>query len=814
MFRSIKIACIVWANSKQNFAKNMVERNPRFVYIDIDNRQYRQSIQLSIISSHISAITRHYKIILFKMKIWLIGEAKTLPTNGLPSIADVLRGYHYNHLVLDNVKQTSIILLTKELIKIWKTAEKTTSEERNVARKIGNLVRKFELFKKGKTRRSKDRIIKEKNWKKYSKKCFDIASIVKQGGQRQEKKQLSNKNINETDFDNLSISDTCSILDEVNNDDCDDIDYCNDLSKYHKKQLNKQAVASNSGVLQKIINSSDVSSALDRTNIESGKFAIVAAAIGRACGDDVSKEVFSLSTLKRRREKHRSDLDTSIKKEFDQQEKKSLVVHWDGKRLKDLTNPDSACIDNKIERIGIVVNGINVNKIINVSRAESGTGLVTSDIVYEKLRQSGVLDNVIGMCTDTTPANTGHTNGACALFEKKMEKPLLYFACQHHVHEVVLGGVYEELMGETNGPEHALFKALKTEWPKLKNRNAYEVRNRSEESFNFFAAKCFIFNLPFAHSQAIDEKVFKENKQRNKLRKEVKDCILPILSTSKKDGYFPQDNYREILELSLLLMGHQIPNYVLKKPGACHKARWMAPAIYSMKRYLLRKILKLPPEEEDNLKEFCLFVSLIYVKSWIQCQITTNAPKNTLEFYKKIYNYSTLNEKVSIKALSKFESHLWYIGPEMIFLSLFSSDVKPSDKQKIFNQMVSKDKGWTERSWQLKNCQNLHKKQLHQLVGSASLSALKSLRVDIQFMFDFNAAEWNNLQEYKDAKKVVDSLKVVNDIAERSLKLMTDINGKHTKNENGTQQLIQVIQDNRNRVSSTHKTVLSSYERR
>lgn len=56
-------------------------------------------------------------------------------------------------------------------------------------------------------------------------------------------------------------------------------------------------------------------------------------------------------------------------------------------------------------------------------------------------------------------------------------------------------------------------------------------------------------------------------------------------------------------------------------------------------------------------------------------------------------------------------------------------------------------------------------------------------------------------------------MEVVNDVAERSLKLMTDINGKK-KNENGTQQLIQIIQENRNRVFSTKKSDLSSYQQR
>lgn len=103
---------------------------------------------------------------------------------------------------------------------------------------------------------------------------------------------------------------------------------------------------------------------------------------------------------------------------------------------------------------------------------------MTSELVYEKLQElHGVLDEVIGMCTDTTSANTGNTNGAVLLFEKKMGRPILYFACEHHVHEIVLGGVYVKLFGKTDGPEEALFKILKKDWSQLENRNEYKVRS-------------------------------------------------------------------------------------------------------------------------------------------------------------------------------------------------------------------------------------------------------------------------------------------------------------------------------------------------
>lgn len=80
-------------------------------------------------------------------------------------------------------------------------------------------------------------------------------------------------------------------------------------------------------------------------------------------------------------------------------------------------------------------------------------------------------------------------------------------------------------------------------------------------------------------------------------------------------------------------------------------------------------------------------------------------------------------------------------------------------------------------------------------------------------MFKNDVSEWSNLESYNTAKKIVDSLKVVNDVAERTLKLMTDVNGSLTNNEDEKQRAIQVIEDNRKRVPTTQKFVLSNCKR-
>ena len=61
------------------------------------------------------------------------------------------------------------------------------------------------------------------------------------------------------------------------------------------------------------------------------------------------------------------------------------------------------------------------------------------------------------MSFDTTAINTGRYNGTCVLLEQKMEKDVLWLACRHHVLEIVLEAMVMHSIGQSKGPEIAIF---------------------------------------------------------------------------------------------------------------------------------------------------------------------------------------------------------------------------------------------------------------------------------------------------------------------------------------------------------------------
>lgn len=102
----------------------------------------------------------------------------------------------------------------------------------------------------------------------------------------------------------------------------------------------------------------------------------------------------------------------------------------------------------------------------------------------------------------------------------------------------------------------------------------------------------------------------------NRLRSSIISYVEEILLENDKETVIRGD-YKEMLQLCLIVLGKNIANYNFNVPKCCSNARWMAHIIYSFKLFLFRDQLELSEEEIKNLQDFCLFASLIYTKAWI-----------------------------------------------------------------------------------------------------------------------------------------------------------------------------------------------------
>ena len=188
---------------------------------------------------------------------------------------------------------------------------------------------------------------------------------------------------------------------------------------------------------------------------------------------------------------------------------------------------------------------------------------------------------------------------------------------------------------------------------------------------------------------------------------------------------------------------------------------------------LFREQFKLTAEELKNLTEFCLFVSHVYVQAWISCPLACHAPVNDLLLYRH-KQYDDINKAVADAALKKLNNHLWYVGPEMAHSRCFLIRLQWRDKGRIVERMQQCNQDLSVCGIRLKNCADLHNKELHELVTPASSCTLELLQLDRSFIITNDPETWDDSPVYMQNKSIVSLLKVVNDIAERFTALMSD----------------------------------------
>ena len=145
------------------------------------------------------------------------------------------------------------------------------------------------------------------------------------------------------------------------------------------------------------------------------------------------------------------------------------------------------------------------------------------------------------MCFDTTSSNTGIHAGACTLIEKFLQKELLYLACRHHMHKIIVSDVFKCCFGLTSGPDVLIFKRVKEHWNFI-NQQEY---------------------------QSFSDDVLKDD-----FLKHLKDeTIIFATKYLQTGGKQPKDDYREFLELTVLFLGEIPPRgKQFNTPGAFHHA--------------------------------------------------------------------------------------------------------------------------------------------------------------------------------------------------------------------------------------------------
>ena len=226
--------------------------------------------------------------------------------------------------------------------------------------------------------------------------------------------------------------------------------------------------------------------------------------------------------------------------------------------------------------------------MLGVPKLAAGPGEQEAEAVYSMLTRWKLVDKVQAMSFDTTSGNTGHLHGASTLLEKKMGRELLWLACCHRAIELILSKVFTACCGPCSAPYIPILK-------------------------QFRAVLAGIMHYEY---QILDLKEGCEDLQQSTLQ-----FLAQMLERDRQ----VRDDYQELIELTMVILGSPPEAIHWRSPGPVHHARWMAKLLYAMKIILFREqidVFQLIKAEETMLKTLVQFGVLLYSKAWTKAPLT------------------------------------------------------------------------------------------------------------------------------------------------------------------------------------------------
>ena len=350
--------------------------------------------------------------------------------------------------------------------------------------------------------------------------------------------------------------------------------------------------------------------------------------------------------------------------------------------------------------------------------------------------------------------------------------------CRHHIGEIILTWSWNALkFNLSTSPQINLFGRFKANFHKL----------------NYKKGDCLF--IP-EHSDFV---------------KSERDSIVFQCEKALEQG-FARGDYRELIMLSLVFLNACFHDVIMiQKPGACHKARWMAKLIYSLKMILLSKqINKLGSKtvfrtgQYEKLVRFVEFFIVLYLPWWITSSCPSTAPQNDVKLLKSLIKHQDVQPIITRAALKSLANHMWYLCEELVPLALFSNHMENSEKSLLQKKLLQIELVVPERS-QKRHGTGFGKPtfppipnlpfDLSHFVGPESWRFFKILQLDCSFV-RLPVSEWAANDAFLQGKEIVENLRVVNDTAERGVKLCHDFIGC-VKKETNLQSTLQVVEHHR-----------------
>ena len=530
-------------------------------------------------------------------------------------------------------------------------------------------------------------------------------------------------------------------------------------------------------VPRNLINSMEITEVLDRFKISDNAATMLIASFIKASQGNLDDFCLSRSSTYRARIASRLQISTEIFNQIIDAPQDFLALHWDGKLTKD-------CYGNKYEALSVLVSGVSKykqGKLLGVQKLERATGKAQAEASFDLLEVWNLKDEVKALVFDTTASNTGCNQGAAKTLEKLLDHKLFYHACRHHIYELIIGAVYTCLFGDSTAPEDPHFNAFQASWPKIEKSQNYCLLNFSSDWL------------------------------REKAKEVICELQQIIQRESKTKEVFIRGDYKQCAENTLALLGAAPSNFFHHKPGATSSARWMGKVLYCQKMFLWADQMSYDSDFLEKLHRINAFIALFYVPAWLKCSIGLDAPINDLIFLQNMIRYKTEDPAVADAAFAKLSAHQWYLTEETVVFSFFShhplltNEVKESMALRLLS--VSPPDEFRRGIPVFKR--NIDEQsKLHDFIGTETWFIFDALNLEKDWLYD-SPEVWISNESFKKGQSFVANIKVVNDAAERGVKLHSDYAAILTENEEQRASILQVVEKHRSQFADFKKSTLA-----
>lgn len=224
----------------------------------------------------------------------------------------------------------------------------------------------------------------------------------------------------------------------------------------------------------------------------------------------------------------------------------------------------------------------------------------------------------------------------------------------------------------------------------------------------------------------------------------------------------------------------------------------------SIRIYLFRDQYEVSEAVLNGIRDYCCFIVKVYVMFWFTCENTLTAPRSDLKFLKELNLYERINKNISEASLKTFMRHLWYLNEINVGYAFFDDTINKTHLKKMVLNLKKKSK---TNVWESKvqiEKKNIKKLQIWDFVNEKTMHFFEILNVSTEFLL-LDPSEWKALESYQIDLKRLQNVPVVNDLAERSVALISEFNNSITNDEEQKQFLMQVVEKHRSTVKTTSK---------